>query len=132
VDIDRQRLTWLDSVGTSNGLESTKLRLPWFQYPRGNQAGDPPYMLRETVRAFASLHKPLSDDRLGGKGLPGTLFRKNSTKINNLYAFHQNGMLGLYDVCVKVGILDQDVELEVLSREARIDLLQRMWWKYED
>lgn len=132
VDIDRQRLTWLDSVGTSNGLESTKLLLPWFQYPRGSQAGDPPYILRETVRAFASLHKSLSDDRLGGKGLPGTFFRKNSTKINNLYAFHQNGMLGLYDVCVKVGILDQDVELEVLSREARIDLLKRMWWKYED
>ena len=72
------------------------------------------------------------NDRLGGKGLPGTLFRKNSTKINNLYAFHQNGMLGLYDVCVSVDILDNEVDLEILSHEARINLLKRMWWKYED
>ena len=132
LEMDRQLVSWIDSVGITNGLEDTKIELPWFSYPRDSKAGDSPYLLREVVRAFVSMNQKLEDDGLGRKGLAWTLFRKNSDLVNNPYGLYRNGQLGLYDDCKRIGIIQAEVETALLSKRARRALLKRMWWKFEN
>lgn len=133
VDADRQLISWINSLGISNGPTETEMRLPWFRYPRGSKAGDSNYLLRELIRAFSSLHLKLSNASLARNGLPPILFRNQDQRVRNPYAFNRgNNQLGIYDVCQSFGILPSGKTPLDLSECARKHLLERMWWDFED
>ena len=133
VGADRQLISWIDSLGISDGPVETEMRLPWFRYPRSSKAGDSNYILRELIRAFCSRHSKLSNASLAGKGLPPIIFRNHDKIVSNPYAFSRgNNQLGIYDVCQSFGILPQGKTPLDLSEGAVKHLLGRMWWDFED